>query len=305
MNQNDGLVRDIKSIIVSFVMDCEIEEIPLSSIALSENNSFIIGPRETLFAHGAVYRIATKEEAVRGHLSIRIKGIISIQHIYNKLIVQATDHIRICDLSNRKVVVYPFDDILQITPGYKVIYILHSCSCVTVIQCHNTFQYSIRKHPDDLVDVVRSIVVQNKDLLYLTDLSRKKQEMIQYLPLDADRDRPWNNILEDEVASFVCDMYNMYVIKTDGSLWYRDKYPVITSIEPDSMNFMRIPIEGRVSEVTTQEGSIMIKKEDGSIWVRGSNHFGELGLGHRNPVSEFTRLDFSRPLVYIPLQKDL
>lgn len=101
-SRHDGLVRDIKNFIASLVIDCEIEDISLFSIALSGSLSFIIGPGETLFLNGMVDRIVAKEELVYAHRhNLKFKGIISIQCAYDILIVQTMSNISIYNLSKK------------------------------------------------------------------------------------------------------------------------------------------------------------------------------------------------------------
>jgi alpha-tubulin suppressor-like RCC1 family protein len=96
------------------------------------------------------------------------------------------------------------------------------------------------------------------------------------------------------VSLGVIDSINdSFIIKDDGSLWAagNNSYEIYTSA---TTTFEKeVSLGSGVKAVSVSRG-IYVLKEDGSLWVRGTgtngNGNGQLGLGHKNDVTDWTKV---------------
>lgn len=99
--------------------------------------------------------------------------------------------------------------------------------------------------------------------------------------------------IKDVIA---CSSFTI-VLKNDGTLWGigSNKNGVFGLGHSNAMyRLLQLPINDvkciRAKEYSNS-ASIYIVKNDGTLWVAGSNSSGQLGLGHKNNIYTFTQVD--------------
>jgi alpha-tubulin suppressor-like RCC1 family protein len=139
-----------------------------------------------------------------------------------------------------------------------------------------------------------SFAVTNNNEVYATGYNNKGQ-----LGLGDTTDRhSFTKVNINEVYQVACGYNSTYILKTNGSVWvtgYNDKGQLGLGDTTDRHSFTKATVADSYDILQVAVGVYhgYILSADGTLWVTGSNEFGQLalGFGATNFKKEFTKVD--------------
>lgn len=312
---NDEIVSDISNMIITSVFESMFNSLNLSSIASLKDSRFMIGPNNTLFNYGRFLPILNEYKRNSFFASFPIYNIISIKISSYCLVVQTTRDVQFFSLTKTTPPVsQPFNNVMDISISLHNIYILLSDNTVHVFNVHTFLCERIRDH-DNLPPLLRIFITPHysttflsmnhthfdeyanalarnlKDLRYTTiTYSSESQEDDIFIDT-INIENVYHNSLNDITIPNIKMLGYSYILSYDGTLLFLTK----KGANDSKRRFIPIPIEGKITEFFEGEYSIIIKKEDGTIWERFLNLVIVNGLKRRQFILK--RIEFLPPLV--------
>lgn len=162
--------------------------------------------------------------------------------------------------------------------------------------------YNDIKLLSDGKDVDGEIFISDNTLYYVPNSKLKKGYYTFVIPQNSlKRKNSDEECTKYELSFSVCSngkpypidyggLSGQYVIKSDNSLWIWGMFPHSN----DSWTYIYTPTQfyfgGDVISATTGDVFVAAITKDGSLWCRGQNGYGQLGLGHTDFVSTATKV---------------